>query len=54
MNSPSPIIIITHFIISNKRTLPGAPNENIVQKHLNIADKVIFLFPKNFSSVRIS
>ena len=32
----------------------GAPNDNIVQKHLNIADKVIFLFPKNFSSVRIS
>ena len=42
----------------------GAPNENIVQNHLNIAllkyfsiktvDIGIFLSPKNFSSVRIS
>ena len=37
----------------------GAPNENIVQKHLNIAllnvffSIGIFLSPKNFSSVRI-
>ena len=37
----------------------GAPNENTVQDHLNIAllnvlDIGIFLSPKNFSSVRIS
>ena len=42
----------------------GAPNENIVQNHLNIAlynvfgietvDTGIFLSPKNFSSVGIS
>ena len=44
--------------------MPGAPNENIVQNHLNIAllnvfkyltvDIGIFLSPKNFPSVRIS
>ena len=43
---------------------PGAPNENIVQNHLNIALLNVFLYlngryrhifiPKNFSSVRIS
>ena len=44
--------------------LSGAPNENIVQNHLNIVvlnvfyylkvDKGIFWSPKDFSSVRIS
>ena len=33
---------------------PGAPDENIVQNHLNIALLGIFLSSKNFSSVRIS
>ena len=32
----------------------GAPNENIVQNHLNIAILLIFLSPNNFSSVLIS
>ena len=47
-----------------KQPKPGAPKENIVQIHLNIAllnvfwyltvDMGIFFSPKNFSSVRIS
>ena len=38
----------------------GAPNESIVQNHcwtyfsIKTVDKGLFLFPKNFSSVRIS
>ena len=55
-------------LFSNLKMVPsshaGAPNENIVQNHLNIAlynvfgietvDTGIFLSPKNFSSVGIS
>ena len=54
---------LTNFFVMIGFTVhySGAPNENIVQNRLNIALlnviyflNGIFLFPKNFSSVRIS